>query len=260
MVIDLSLSAVSRGQVSAALDRGEPLGEGQAFDSDGRPTLDPAAALEGALAPLGGAKGFALGLLIESLTAVLAGPHLSADVPALADVGPGPGEAGHRPHRHRHCAKLHRRGRCGIRSTVTDGRSASARGGLGRPATGRASARSGGTRGRAGTGRRSQRAAVVAREKLTSAASRLETGAASVSGGKSLRLWVRSASRSRVSVRATGSRTQASRKTANRVNRRARRACVARAAVVTGVVTAGRGFLSGQLVEVAPRSVLAASR
>jgi (2R)-3-sulfolactate dehydrogenase (NADP+) len=87
MVIDLSLSAVSRGQVSAALDRGEQLGEGQAFDADGRPTLDPAAALEGALAPLGGAKGFALGLLVEALTAVLVGPRLSADVPALADTG-----------------------------------------------------------------------------------------------------------------------------------------------------------------------------
>jgi len=47
------------------------------------PTTDPAAALEGALSPAGGAKGYGLGLAIELLAAVLTGvapgPMLDAE-------------------------------------------------------------------------------------------------------------------------------------------------------------------------------------
>ncbi len=52
-----------------------------ALDAQGRATTDAAAAIMGSLRPLGGAKGFALALVVEALSGVLAG----------AAIGPGVG-------------------------------------------------------------------------------------------------------------------------------------------------------------------------
>lgn len=79
-VVDLALSTVARGKVGAKAKAGEVLPEGWALDRDGLPTTDPRAALEGMLAPLGGAKGYALAFMVEALTGGLVGPNLSADV------------------------------------------------------------------------------------------------------------------------------------------------------------------------------------
>ena len=80
-IVDLATSAVARGTIAEYAGRGERLPEGWAFSSDGMPTTDPSLALAGMLAPLGGAKGFALAFAVEALTAGLVGPRLSADVP-----------------------------------------------------------------------------------------------------------------------------------------------------------------------------------
>lgn len=85
VLVDLALAAVARGKLAAKAAVGEPLPEGWALDADGRPTTDPAAALRGMLAPLGGAKGFALALVVELLTGGLVGPALSADVTDIFD-------------------------------------------------------------------------------------------------------------------------------------------------------------------------------
>lgn len=82
-IVDLATSAVARGRIATAAQAGSSLPEGWAFDSDGRPTTDPAVALRGMLAPLGGAKGYALALLVEALTGGLVGPLLAADVPDM---------------------------------------------------------------------------------------------------------------------------------------------------------------------------------
>jgi len=79
-IIDLATSAVARGKIASYAERGEPLPAGWALDAGGQPTTDPRAALSGLLAPMGGAKGFALALLVEALAGGLAGPHLSAGV------------------------------------------------------------------------------------------------------------------------------------------------------------------------------------
>ncbi|TDC48639.1 Ldh family oxidoreductase [Actinomadura sp. KC345] len=79
-VVDLALSAVARGKVGAKARAGEPIPEGWALDREGRPTTDPREALAGMLAPLGGAKGFALAFMVEALTGGLVGPHLSTEV------------------------------------------------------------------------------------------------------------------------------------------------------------------------------------
>lgn len=86
LLLDTSNSATSWGYVRLAHERGEPLGPGLAFDKEGRPTTDPAAALEGLLAPAGGHKGFGLALMWEVLTGVLGGLAYGPNVGALEDV------------------------------------------------------------------------------------------------------------------------------------------------------------------------------
>src|SRR5262249_36306746 len=81
-------------RVRIAAERGEQLGPGLAFDADGRPTTDPAAALEGLLAPAGGHKGFGLALMWEVLTGVLAGLAYGPRVGALEDLS-APQEVSH---------------------------------------------------------------------------------------------------------------------------------------------------------------------
>jgi len=83
MIIDLSTSAVARGKIAAAAKSGGTIPEGWSVDKDGKSITDAKAALMGMLAPLGGAKGFALGLMVESLSAGLSGGSLSTQVPDM---------------------------------------------------------------------------------------------------------------------------------------------------------------------------------
>lgn len=75
LVIDLSLSTVARGKIMLAAQRGETIPDDWALDADGRPTTDPQAALAGTMQPLGGAKGAALALMVEILSAALTGAN-----------------------------------------------------------------------------------------------------------------------------------------------------------------------------------------
>lgn len=81
VVVDLSLSVAARGKILEAARTGKAISEGWAVDRHGRPTTDPNAALEGALLPAGGVKGYALAVLVEVLAGALAGEVLSVDLP-----------------------------------------------------------------------------------------------------------------------------------------------------------------------------------
>ena len=83
MIIDLSTSAVARGKIAAAAKSGGTIPEGWAVDKEGKTITDAKEALMGMLAPLGGAKGFALGLIVESLSAGISGGALSTEVPDM---------------------------------------------------------------------------------------------------------------------------------------------------------------------------------
>ena len=83
MIIDLSTSAVARGKIAAAAKSGGSIPEGWAVNSQGETITEAKEALMGMLAPLGGAKGFALGLMVESLSAGLSGGALSRNVPDM---------------------------------------------------------------------------------------------------------------------------------------------------------------------------------
>lgn len=82
-VVDLATSAVARGKIQAKAQAGAELEPGWAFSADGSPTVDAKEALAGMLAPLGGAKGYALAVLVESLTGVLIGPTLAKNIPDM---------------------------------------------------------------------------------------------------------------------------------------------------------------------------------
>lgn len=85
-VLDMATSLVPMGRIHVHALRGEPIPEGWALDADGNPTTDAAAAKHGAIAPFGGAKGYALGLGFELLVAALAGSVLAPDVRGTLDA------------------------------------------------------------------------------------------------------------------------------------------------------------------------------
>ncbi|MBX5489532.1 MAG: Ldh family oxidoreductase [Chloroflexi bacterium] len=95
LVIDLSLSVVARGKILQARQEGQAIPLGWALDRTGQPTTDPAAALAGALLPLGGPKGFALALAVEVLTGVLAGAAWGPHVTQILDDTDAPADVGH---------------------------------------------------------------------------------------------------------------------------------------------------------------------
>lgn len=94
IVIDMSLSKVARGNILAAKRRGESIPGDWAFDSEGRPTTDPDAALAGFMAPMGEAKGLALALMVELLAAGLTGASYAHEMTSFLDDVGGPPDAG----------------------------------------------------------------------------------------------------------------------------------------------------------------------
>ena len=92
LVIDLSLSKVARGKVMAAAKAGDDIPEGWALNASGDPTTDPKAALAGSMVPAGDAKGAALALMVEILSATLTGANHSYDATSFFDAeGDPPG-------------------------------------------------------------------------------------------------------------------------------------------------------------------------
>ena len=78
LIVDIGTSSTSWGDVVLCRAKGEPLPAGVAIDIDGRPTLDPEAALAGAFLPWGGQRGSGLSLAIH-LLGVLAGSPVVID-------------------------------------------------------------------------------------------------------------------------------------------------------------------------------------
>ncbi|NIA70938.1 Ldh family oxidoreductase [Pelagibius litoralis] len=92
LVIDLSLAKVARGKVMAAAKTGQEIPEGWALDAEGRPTRDPEAALAGTMIPMGEAKGAALAMLVEILSATLVGANHGFEASSFFTAeGPPPG-------------------------------------------------------------------------------------------------------------------------------------------------------------------------
>ena len=84
VIWDIGTSAIAHAEVLLNWRLGQALPGGVAYDSDGRPTTDPAEALSGALAVWGGPRGSGLALSIQ-LLGMLAGQINSEEL--LADCG-----------------------------------------------------------------------------------------------------------------------------------------------------------------------------
>ncbi len=94
LVIDQSASVVAKSEIMVRAREGQPIPEHWAFDSEGRPTDDPAAALKGSMAPSGGHKGFGAGLMTELFAAALAGATLGKDASPFSGPAGGPPRTG----------------------------------------------------------------------------------------------------------------------------------------------------------------------
>ena len=78
ILLDFATSAVAANKVRQAKSREKPAGEGWLQDAAGAPTTDPQAFIDGqaTLLPLGGTegyKGYALGVMVDILSGILAG-------------------------------------------------------------------------------------------------------------------------------------------------------------------------------------------
>jgi LDH2 family malate/lactate/ureidoglycolate dehydrogenase len=108
LVMDLANTAVARGKVYLAAERGTTIPPDWAADAEGNPTTDPRAAIEGLILPMAGPKGYVMSFMFDVLAGVLtgsafgdqvAGPYqpeatsgaghllLTIDVAAMADPG-----------------------------------------------------------------------------------------------------------------------------------------------------------------------------
>ncbi len=91
IIVDLSLSVAVRGKVMLADKRGEAIPKGWALDAEGRATTDARAALAGTMLPMGEAKGAALAMMVELLTAALAGANFAYEANSFFTAdGPPP--------------------------------------------------------------------------------------------------------------------------------------------------------------------------
>lgn len=90
IVIDMSLSEVTRGKIMVFAREGRPIPLGWAVDKDGHPTTDATAALTGSLNAIGGVKGASLALMVEVLCAGLTGAAFSFENDSYFEPGNKP--------------------------------------------------------------------------------------------------------------------------------------------------------------------------
>jgi hydroxycarboxylate dehydrogenase B len=106
IVLDISTCTIAEGKIKVAYNKGERVPDGCLLDANGQPTNDPVAFYAnppGAILPLGGHKGYALGVIVEVLAGALTGggcSHPGVDrvvnnmLTIVADPAAfGPGEA-----------------------------------------------------------------------------------------------------------------------------------------------------------------------
>ncbi|MBN9670308.1 Ldh family oxidoreductase [Roseibium aggregatum] len=85
LVIDFAVSRVAKGKIMAAERTGKSIPEGWALDEKGQPTTNAADAMKGTMIPIGEAKGAALAMMIEVLSAALVGAHFGFEASGLFD-------------------------------------------------------------------------------------------------------------------------------------------------------------------------------
>ena len=91
VIFDQASAAMAQGEVIIAAREGRVLPPGVGLDEAGRPTRDPAAALDGGILPFGGYKGALIAMLVELLSCALLGQEFGCE----ANKPPGPQKTTH---------------------------------------------------------------------------------------------------------------------------------------------------------------------
>jgi len=93
-ILDMAPSVAARGKIYKAKRRGETIPEGWALDGEGKPTIDPEAALGGVMLPMGGPKGSALAIMMDVFSGVFSGSAFAGHVTNPYDPSK-PADVGH---------------------------------------------------------------------------------------------------------------------------------------------------------------------
>lgn len=93
ITLDMATSVAAKGKIDHASDEQDRIPETWAFDADGEPTTDPSDVA--ALRPLGGPKGYGLGIVVDILCGLLTGVGTSPTVGPLYDDYDEPMRLGH---------------------------------------------------------------------------------------------------------------------------------------------------------------------
>jgi LDH2 family malate/lactate/ureidoglycolate dehydrogenase len=93
-ILDMAPSVAARGKIYKAKRRGEKIPADWALDGEGKPTDDPAKALEGVMLPMGGPKGSALSVMMDVFSGVLSGSAFAGQVTGPYDPSK-PSDVGH---------------------------------------------------------------------------------------------------------------------------------------------------------------------
>jgi LDH2 family malate/lactate/ureidoglycolate dehydrogenase len=93
VAVDIANTAVARGKIYLARNRGETIPDSWAMDSDGNITTDPTDAINGVILPMAGHKGYAITFMMDVLSGALTGSNTATRVggPYEADKPSGAG-------------------------------------------------------------------------------------------------------------------------------------------------------------------------
>ena len=80
VAVDIANTAVARGKIYLARNRGEPIPQTWALTADGAPTTDPAEGVLGVILPMAGHKGYAIAFLMDVLSGALTGSAVGTGV------------------------------------------------------------------------------------------------------------------------------------------------------------------------------------
>lgn len=79
-VMDIANTAVARGKIYLAAERGVEIPNTWAADEDGVPTTDAREAIHGLILPMAGHKGYVISFMMDVLAGVLTGSHFGSNI------------------------------------------------------------------------------------------------------------------------------------------------------------------------------------
>jgi len=91
---DAAFSGTAHGKIRVYAQKGLELEDDWALDSEGQPTADPLAAIDGLLRPIGGHKGASLALIMGVMSSMLSGAAYGTELGDM-ESGPVSGTDGH---------------------------------------------------------------------------------------------------------------------------------------------------------------------